>query len=131
MATARGALTWEQSNLILETLPCDLSFADEDDVLVYWRGGTYETCDESFIGRDVRDCHPGRSAEVLEEILTAFHDGTRDAAEGWRVTSSGRFKYTLYRAVRDAAGSYMGILEINHDITDLRALEGTRALPGW
>jgi DUF438 domain-containing protein len=42
-----------------------------------------------------------------------------------------RFKYTRYSAVRDADGAYKGILEVNHDITDLRALEGIQRLPGW
>ena len=29
------------------------------------------------------------------------------------------------------AGAYRGILEVNQDLTDLRALEGEQALPGW
>jgi DUF438 domain-containing protein len=33
--------------------------------------------------------------------------------------------------VRDADGTYKGILEVNHDITDLRALQGIQRLPGW
>ena len=111
-------------------LPCDLSFADEHDVLRYWRGRTYRSCDERFIGRDIRDCHPGDSLGVLEEILTAFHSGARDMAEGWHQDGE-RFTYTRYSALRDAAGAYRGVLEINHDITDLRALEGTKQLPGW
>ena len=30
---------------MLRDLPVDLSFADEDDVLVYWSGSTYDSCD--------------------------------------------------------------------------------------
>jgi len=33
--------------------------------------------------------------------------------------------------VRDDAGVYQGILEVNHDVTDMRALEGAQSLPGW
>jgi uncharacterized protein len=126
----RGDLTPEQTRLILRDLPVDVSFADEDDVLVYWSGPTYKTCDPRYIGRDIRDCHPEHSLECLEGILRAFKDGTKDVAEGWRQTGK-RFKYTRYTAVRDDRGAYRGILEVNHDVTGVRALEGTQALPGW
>ncbi len=126
----RGTLSPEQTGLVLRDLPIDVSFADEDDVLVYWSGPTYKTCDSRYIGRDVRDCHPEHTLDCLEEILSAFKAGTRDVAEGWELDGA-RFKYTRYKAVRDDAGAYKGILEVNHDITDLRALEGMQRLPGW
>lgn len=130
MDTPNGNLTPDQLELILRVLPCDLSFADEHDVLRFWKGQTYGSCREDFIGRDVRDCHPGHSMAVLEEILGAFRSGARDMAEGWRQADQ-RFKYTRYCAVRDDEGAYRGILEINQDLTDLRALKGVRQLPGW
>jgi DUF438 domain-containing protein len=126
----RGTLTPEQVQLVIRNLPLDISFADEDDVLVYWNGTTYKTCDARYIGRDVRDCHPESSLEVLEDILARFKAGTKDVAEGWELDGE-RFKYTRYTAVRDDAGVYRGILEVNHDVTAVRALEGAQALPGW
>jgi len=126
----RGTLTPEQTMLLLRDLPIDVSFADENDVLVYWSGATYKTCDARYIGRDVRDCHPESSLECLEEILREFKAGTRDVAEGWEQDGK-RFKYTRYTPVRDDAGAYKGILEVNHDVTGMRALEGAQRLPGW
>ena len=79
----RGTLTPEQVKLVLRDLPVDISFADENDVLVYWSGATYKTCDARYIGRDVRDCHPEESLACLEEILRAFKSGEKDMAEGW------------------------------------------------
>ena len=130
MDCRRGALTPEQVDLILRCLPLDLSFADEHDVLVWWRGETYRTCDEAFIGRDVRECHPRQSLATLEDILRAFKSGEKDVAQGWEETADG-FSVTRYVAVRDASGAYRGILEINMEAGDLRALEGEQALPGW
>jgi DUF438 domain-containing protein len=130
MLWQRGSLSPEQAGLVLDSLPCDLSFADEDDVLLYWTGDTYKTCDGRFIGRDVRDCHPPESMATLESILREFKAGTRDVAEGWG-EENGRFKLTRYTAVRDADGVYRGILEVNMDLTGLRALAGERQLPGW
>ena len=126
----RGTLTPEQVQLVIRGLPLDISFADEHDVLVYWNGPTYKTCDARYIGRDVRDCHPENSLDVLEDILTQFKAGTKDIAEGWELDGE-RFKYTRYTAVRDDAGVYRGILEVNHDVTGVRALDGAQALPGW
>jgi hypothetical protein len=125
-----GSLTPDQIELVLDRLPLDLSFADENDVLVYWRGETYRTCETDAIGRDVRDCHPEQSLATLEEILLAFKAGEKDVAQGWEETEDG-FSVTRYVAVRDEAGAYRGILEINMDVTDLRALKGKQALPGW
>jgi DUF438 domain-containing protein len=126
----RGTLSPEQTRLVLRDLPIDVSFADENDVLVYWSGATYKTCDARYIGRDVRDCHPEHTLECLEEILREFKAGARDVAEGWEQDGK-RFKYTRYTAVRDDAGAYKGILEVNHDVTAMRALEGAQRLPGW
>lgn len=130
MLWQRGSLSPDQVRLVLQHLPCDVSFADEDDVLVFWTGDTYKTCDGRFVGRDLRDCHPAHSLATLEEILREFKAGRRDVAEGWH-EQKGRFRYTRYAAVRDADGTYRGILEVNVDATDLRRLTGEQALPGW
>ena len=130
MLWKRGSLTPELADLVLTFLPLDLSVADENDVLVYWKGPTYKTCDARYIGRDVRDCHPEQSLECLEEILREFKAGTRDAAEGWEQKGD-KMKRTRYFALRAPDGAYKGILEVNEDVTDARALEGERTLPGW
>ena len=130
MLWKRGSLTPELADLVLSFLPLDLSVADENDVLVYWKGPTYKTCDARYIGRDVRDCHPEQSLECLEAILRAFKAGTKDVAEGWEQKGD-KMKRTRYFALRDQDGAYMGILEVNEDVTDARALEGEQALPGW
>jgi DUF438 domain-containing protein len=130
MLWKRGSLTPELADLVFSFLPVDLSVADENDVLVYWKGATYKTCDGRYIGRDVRDCHPKSSMACLEEILRAFKAGEKDVAEGWG-DEKGKFKRTRYFALRDHDGSYKGILEVNEDVTDARTLEGEQALPGW
>ena len=127
MEWQRGALTPKQMELVLKTLPVDLSFADQDDVLVYWRGDTYKTCDARYVGRDVRDCHPEHTLADLEEILKQFKTGARASYECWE-RHKGRMRYTRYLAVRDEDGEYRGILEMNQDVTHIQALEGDKAL---
>ena len=126
----RGAIDADHLQFVLRMLPFDISFADEHDVLRYWSGYTYRTCDPHFIGKDVRACHPAAALETLEAILQAFRSGERDVAEGWH-EHGGRFTYTRYTAVRDNDGAYRGILEVNHDLTEARALAGEQELPGW
>ncbi len=126
----RGAIDADHLPFVLRMLPVDVSFADEDDVLRYWSGATYRTCDPHFIGRDLRDCHPDDSLETLEAILRAFKSGQRDVAEGWHCEGES-FHYTRYTAVRDDSGAYRGILEVNQDLSAARALDGEQALPGW
>ena len=126
----RGTLDDELFLLLLRALPVDVSFADQDDVLRYWSGATYKTCDARYIGRDVRDCHPEESLVTLERILQEFRAGTRDVAEGWS-QEKGKTKHTRYFAVRDDEGRYRGILEVNQDVTALREIEGEQDLPGW
>ena len=130
MLWKHGSLTPELADVVFAFLPVDLSVADENDILVYWKGDTYKTCDARYIGRDVRDCHPERSMACLEEILREFKAGTKDVAEGWEQDGK-RMKRTRYFALRDRDRSYKGILEVNEDVTDARALRGEQALPGW
>ena len=126
----RGSLSPDQLDLVFRFLPLDLSFADENDILVFWHGDTYKACDARYIGRDIRDCHPENTLELLEEVLREFKAGTRDVAAGWQPKGE-RFKLTRYFAVRDDSGTYKGILEVNQEVADIRALEGEQELPGW
>lgn len=128
----RGSLTEEQALLLFRHLPLDVSYADENDVLLFWSGkDAYKTCDARFIGRDVRDCHPEQSLPVLEEILRAFRAGEKDMAESWESDADGPVQRTRYVAVRDSTGAYRGILEIIQDLRDVCRLRGDQALPGW
>jgi DUF438 domain-containing protein len=130
MLWKRGSLTPELADTVFTFLPLDISVADQDDVLVYWKGETYKTCDARYIGRDVRDCHPEHTLECLEEILREFKAGRRDVAEGWEQKGETMTR-TRYFALRDEDGAYRGILEAIDDVTGARALEGEQALPGW
>ncbi len=128
----RGSLTEEQALLVFRHLPVDVSFADENDVLRFWSGReSYRTCDARYIGRDVRDCHPPGSLELLETILREFRAGTRDVAEGWSTEKDGSVKLVRYIAVRDPHGTYKGILEVIQTVSELQRITGEQAMPGW
>ncbi len=126
-----GRLTAEQVDLILRTLPLDISFVDENDTIVYYsEKKRIFTRVPGVIGRKVQNCHPARSVEVVEKILKAFKSGEKDTAEFWLQTG-GRFIHIRYFAVRDEDGKYRGCLEVSQDVTDIRQLQGQRRLLDW
>ncbi len=120
--TASGSLTTEQMALVLGHLPVDVSVMDAEHTLVYWRGPTFDDCDDEYIGRHVDDCHNAGSRKHIARMIEEFAAGTRDEAVFWEV-EDGRQKVTRYIALRDSGGTYRGMMEA---IVDVTALEGYR-----
>ncbi len=82
------------------------------------------------IGRKVQNCHPPKSVDMVEKILKAFKDGSRNVAEFW-IQMRGRMLHIRYFAVRDAEGKYRGCLEVSQDITNIQKLTGNKRLLDW
>jgi len=127
-----GALTAEQIDIMLKTLPVDLSFVDENDTVAYYSA----TKDRIFartpavIGRKVQNCHPAQSVSTVEAILKAFKAGTKNSAEFW-IELDGKFILIRYFALRDGKGAYKGCLEVSQDATGIRSLKGQQRLLDW
>jgi uncharacterized protein len=124
-----GALSFGQLRGLFGTLPVDLTFVDADDRVAFFSEGPDRVFARSraIIGRKVQHCHPPASVHVVERIVDDFRNGRRSVAEFW-ITLHGRFVHIRYFAVRDAAGAYLGTLEVTQDLTRLRALTGERRL---
>ena len=75
----------------------------------------------------MQHCHPPRSVDVVDRILSDFREGRQNVAEFW-IDFHGRFVHIRYFAVRDDKGSYAGTLEVTQDASRIRALEGERRL---
>lgn len=127
-----GSLAPDEVNLLLKSLPVDLTFVDDSDTVRYFSAGAERIFPRSpgIIGRKVQNCHPPASVHVVNRILEAFRKGERDAAEFW-IQSRDRFIHIRYFAVRDRAGTYRGCLEVSQDVTAVRRLQGERRLLDW
>ncbi|MBM3312918.1 MAG: DUF438 domain-containing protein [Candidatus Aminicenantes bacterium] len=129
---ARGHLTPEQIDLLLKKIPVDITFVDENGRVRYYS----DTEDRIFprspevIGRQVQNCHPPKSLAVVNAIVQAFKDKTKDKAEFW-IQKGGRFILIRYFALYDRGGNYRGVLEVSQDATEIRALQGERRLLDW
>ncbi|MBE3111112.1 MAG: DUF438 domain-containing protein [Acidobacteria bacterium] len=129
LALDTGGLSAEQVNLLLTNLPVDISFVDENDTVVYYSATRERIFPRTpgVIGRKVQNCHPPKSLDVVTQILAAFRDGSRDAAEFW-IELNGKFIHIRYFALRDGGGKYRGSLEVSQDVTGIRALRGEKRL---
>ena len=124
-----GTLALEQLIAIFSTLPVDLTFVDADDRVAFFSEGPNRVFARSraIIGRMVQNCHPPRSVDVVERILSDFRTGRQNVAEFW-IQFVGRFVHIRYFAVRSEDGRYLGTLEVTQDVGPIRALEGERRL---
>jgi DUF438 domain-containing protein len=113
-------------------LPVDISFVNENDEVAYYSASPERIFPRSpgVIGRKVQNCHPPKSVEMVEKILSEFKAGTKSIADFW-IQMQGKFILIKYFAVRDAEGKYRGCLEVSQDVTEIRKLEGQKRLLDW
>jgi len=78
-------LSQEQLAGILEAIPVEISFVDENDLVKFWN--KHETRifkrPASVIGKSVQNCHPKQSVDKVSQLLSDFKSGRRDSAEFW------------------------------------------------
>ena len=122
-------LNKEQIKRILEAIPVEISFVDENDLVRFWNKHETRIFKRpiSVLGKAVQNCHPKHSLHKVNQILSDFKSGKRDSAEFW-INLRGRKVYIRYFAVRDEAGRYLGTLEATQDITEIKKIEGEKRL---
>lgn len=124
-----GILSLKQLELLLNHLPADLTFIDQDDVVRYFSHGKERIFarTKAVIGRTVQNCHPPRSVHVVEELLADFKAGRKDTEDFW-IKFRDKYVYIRYFAVRDEGGKYIGTLEFTQNIDPIQAIEGEKRI---
>lgn len=124
-----GVLDVEQLMGILDALPVDVTFIDKDDKFRYFNQaeGRVFVRSKSALGRQVHHCHPPRSVEMVEQILSDFKSGKKDTESFW-IEMKGMLIYINYKAIRSKSGEYLGTLEISHDVRPYQELQGEKRL---
>ena len=127
-----GSFTLRELEAILNALPLDATFVDAEDRVRYFTHGRERVFARSraVLGRKVQFCHPPSSVDTVDRILDGFRAGSHDRAAFW-IETRGRFVHIEYVAMRDAAGAYLGCLEVTQDLTGKRALRGEQRLLSW
>jgi len=69
-----GYMTGEQLNLMLQFMPVDLTYVDENDRVIFYNRGENRVFPRSagVIGREVKFCHPPKSVDTVLQILEEF-----------------------------------------------------------
>jgi len=124
-----GSLPAEAIQPLFNTLPVDVTFVDENDMVRYFNEPQHRIFPrtKAVIGRTVQQCHPQTSVHIVNKLLDNFRSGRRDVAEFW-IKQGDRTLYIRYFAVRDSAKRYLGCLEVAQDVTDIQKLEGEKRL---
>ena len=136
-----GKLDGKMLEAVLETIPLEFSVLDKDDKVLAWN--KHETRifkrAPAVIGRNVRDCHPKKSRDIVEKILADMKSGKIDKARFWidlpvnqnqsEKNNKNKDKILIeYYALRDPKGKYLGCLESTQNITEIQALKGEKRL---
>ncbi len=127
-----GKLTLKEVDLILRHLPLDISFVGVDEKVKYYSANDDRIFPRSpaVIGRSVINCHPSKSYDKVQNILTNFKEGKKDKAIFW-IQMKEHFYIIGYYAVRDENGEFIGTLEVTQDVTEARSLEGEKRILDW
>ncbi len=124
-----GSFSVEELLAILNTLPIDMTFVDKDDKVKYFSQSTERIFqrNRAILNRDVRHCHPPASAHIVDKIIEDFRSGKQSRAPFW-INMGGKFIHIEYFALRNEKGEYLGTLEVSHDLTHYRSLEGEQRI---
>ena len=124
-----GSFTVEELLSIMNTLPIDMTFVDRDDKVKYFSQGKERIFqrNRAILNRDVRHCHPPASAHIVDKIIEDFKSGKEDQAPFW-INTEGKMIHIAYFALRNDKGGYLGTLEVSHDISGYRKLEGDQRI---
>jgi DUF438 domain-containing protein len=127
-----GYLKADQIICMLESLPVDITFVDENDEVKYFSGIKHRIFPrtKAIIGRKVQNCHPKESVHIVEKIIEEFKKGEQKQAEFW-IQMRGRFIHIRYFAMFDDLNNYRGTIEVSQDVTDIRNLDGEQRLLNW
>jgi uncharacterized protein len=124
-----GSFSVEELLAILNTLPVDMTFVDRDDKVKYFSQGKERIFqrNRAILNRDVRHCHPPASAHIVDKIIEDFKSGKENQAPFW-INSGDKMIHINYFALRNDKGEYLGTLEVSHDVSGYRKLEGNQRI---
>ncbi|MEH6888507.1 DUF438 domain-containing protein [Bacillus sp. JJ864] len=124
-----GILSLQQLDMMLNHLPVDITYIDQDDVVRYFSHGKERIFarTKAIIGRTVQNCHPPKSVHVVEKLLEDFKSGNKDCEDFW-IKLKDKYVYIRYFAIRSEDGEYMGTLEFTQNINPIQEIQGEKRI---
>ncbi|NQT77966.1 MAG: DUF438 domain-containing protein [Bacteroidetes bacterium] len=127
-----GLLSVKQIILLFNHLPVDITYVDEYNKVKYFSSPKHRIFPRAkgIVGRDVRNCHPPESIDIVEEIIEEFRSGRQDKASFW-IKMGEVYILIQYFALRDEKNKYCGVVEVSQEISEIREIKGERRLLEW
>lgn len=124
-----GAMTPEEINAVLNTVPLDMTFVDKNGLVKYFTQGKERIFDrpKTVLGRHVSNCHPPASVHIVEKIVADLEVGIRDHVDFW-IRMGPKFVMIRYFAVRNKENEFLGVLEVTQDIQPIQEIKGEKRL---
>ena len=111
-----GHMSVEQLTAVLNTIPLEISFVDENNINRFFNEGPKVFKRPSMaIDREVFSCHPPKIEPMVRGILDSFRSGEKDSLDVW-MNKNNRTYLVRYMAVRDKEKHYLGALEVVQDM---------------
>lgn len=124
-----GQLTVDQIMMMMNNLPVDITYVDENDEVRYFSAPEHRIFPRSkaIIGRLVENCHPPSSVHIVQELIDAFKSGEKNSESFW-IEMGQKFILIRYFALRDTVGNYKGTIEVSEEVSSIRKLTGEKRL---
>ena len=111
-----GHMTIDQLTALLNTIPLEITFVDAENINRFFNEGPKVFKRPGMaIDREVFSCHPPKIEPMVRQIIDDFRNNRRDEVPVW-MEKNGRTMLVKYMAVRDAAGKYVGTVELVQDM---------------
>lgn len=118
----RGLLTVNQIDHLLNSMPLEITYADDNNQFIYYNyhleeGNMLADRHPSQVGNPLAACHPEKALKNVGWVVQQLRSGAMDT---FRVKAPNpdpnKFVVHNYKAMRDENGKYLGINEYIHDI---------------
>lgn len=123
-----GRVSLEDVHAIFKTMPYELDYVNADDQYVWYSPNSWRDDNrlQQRLNHSVLGCHPKRVVPMVKKVLGLLHSGEKDMVESPQVVDGHRTLIRYY-AIRDAAGNYLGALQVTEDVEHICQLSEQHA----
>lgn len=115
-----GTFTLAQLEAVLNTLPMELTFIDENNISRYFSlDSSIFPRPLSALGKPVYACHPPMVIPMVKNVIDTLKSGKKKVVS-FVAPKKGRKAYVRYMRVENQNHEFLGILEVVEDVTDLK-----------
>ncbi|HIZ70201.1 MAG TPA: NAD(P)H-dependent oxidoreductase [Candidatus Atopostipes pullistercoris] len=118
----RGILTVDQINHFLNSMPMELTFADDNNQFIYYnyhieKDDMLASRHPSQVGNPLAACHPEAAHKNVAWVIQQLRSGQMDTFR-IKVPTHGPDKFVVhsYKGIKDKEGQYIGVNEYVQDI---------------